>query len=203
MLAAAGTTGLRTWEAGLHLGNYLCANPEIVRGKSILELGSGTGYVSILCAKYLGAAHVLATDGDDDVVASFSTNFCLNDLQDCSKIEGKELKWGHALTGGEHAQWNFERNVDLVIGADLTYDPRNIPPLLSTTGDIFALYPEVKILMAATVRNEQTSQKFPDACKQNNFRFEEIRFEVPRAELQEGPFYTDQAPIQLSLITKN
>lgn len=202
MLAAAGSTGLRTWEAALHLGNYLCANPKLIRGKSILELGSGTSYVSILCANYLDAAHVLATDGDDNVVASFSTNFYLNGLQNSSRIEGKELKWGHALTGGEHPQWNLGRDVDLVVGADLTYDPRNILPLLSTFGDIFELYPDVKILMAATVRNEETAQKFPDACRLHRFGLEEIDFPVPSSKCQNGPFYTDQVPIQLSHITK-
>lgn len=203
MLAAAGTTGLRTWEAGLHLGNYLCTNPDMIRGKSILELGSGTGYLSILCAKYLEASHVLATDGDDDVVASFSTNFYVNGLQDSKTLEGKELKWGHALTGGEHPQWNLGRNIDLVVGADLTYDPRNIPPLVSTFGDLFELYPAIKILIAATVRSQETFEKFPDACKRNGFGFQQIEFDMLKAGEQEGPFYSDQAPVPLCLVTKS
>jgi hypothetical protein len=34
LVAAFGTTGLRTWEAALHLGNYLCRNQDmLVRGK--------------------------------------------------------------------------------------------------------------------------------------------------------------------------
>ncbi|KAL2071223.1 hypothetical protein VTL71DRAFT_12458 [Oculimacula yallundae] len=203
ILAAAGTTGLRTWEAGLHLGNYLCSNPDLIRGNSILELGSGTGYLSILCAKYLEAGHVLATDGDDDVVASFSTNFYLNGLQESSRIEGKELKWGHALLGGEDARWNLGRHVDIVLGADLTYDPRNIPPLVSTFGDLFELYPNVKILIAATVRSEETFAKFPDACKRNGYGFHEVEFGILKGEEQEGPFYSDLAPVRLCMITKN
>lgn len=202
MLAAAGTTGLRTWEAGLHLGNYLCSNPSLIHGKSILELGSGTGYLSILCAKYLKPAYVLATDGDDDVVTSFSTNFYLNGLQDSSHLEGKELKWGHALTGGEYLQWNFGRPIDLILGADLTYDPRNISPLISTFGDLFKLYPDAKIMIAATIRSQETFAKFPDACRKNGFGFQEIEYERLKSEQQKGPFYSDQAPIQICRITK-
>jgi predicted nicotinamide N-methyase len=203
LVAASGTTGLRTWEAALHLGNYLCANSSIlVQGKSILELGAGTGYVSILCAEHLGASHVLATDGSDDVVSSLSTNFYLNNLQDSAKIEGKELKWGHALIGGEHPEWNGGRKIDLVLGADLTYDGSGIPALVSTFRDLFQLYPEVKIIIAATVRNPRTFQTFLGTCRGNGYVVEEIEFGVLKAEQQQGPFYSDLVPIQLCLITK-
>jgi predicted nicotinamide N-methyase len=203
LVAAAGTTGLRTWEAALHLGNYLCANSHsLVKGKSILELGAGTGYVSILCAEHLGASHVLATDGSDDVVSSLSTNFYLNNLQDSSKIEGKELKWGHALIGAEHPEWNGGRKIDLVLGADLTYDGSGIPALVSTFRDLFHLYPEVKIIIAATVRNPRTFQTFLGTCRGNGYVVEEIEFGVLKAEQQQGPFYSGLVPIQLCLITK-
>ncbi|KAE9375524.1 hypothetical protein N431DRAFT_370046 [Stipitochalara longipes BDJ] len=202
LVAASGTTGLRTWEAALHLGNYLCMKQDIlVCGKSILELGAGTGYVSILCAKLLRASHVMATDGSDDVVASLSTNFYLNDLQDSTIIDGKELKWGRALVGGEDPQWNGGRGIDLVLGADLTYDGSGIPALVSTFGDLFELYPKIKIIYAATVRNPKTFEKFLEACKANKYVVEEIAFEIEKTELQEGPFYSDQVPIQLCLIT--
>jgi predicted nicotinamide N-methyase len=204
LVAASGTTGLRTWEAALHLGNYLCANQaSLVRGKSILELGAGTGYVSVLCSKHLDASHVIATDGSDDVVSSLSTNFYLNDLQDSTIIEGKELKWGQALVGGEHPEWNGGRNIDLTLGADLTYDGSGIPQLVSTFGDLFELYPAMKIIYAATVRNPKTFEKFLGACRANKYVVEEIKFGIEKAELQEGPFYSDQVPIQLCLITRS
>ncbi len=203
LVAASGTTGLRTWEAALHLGNYLCANQDrLIRGKSILELGAGTGYVSILCAKHLQASYVLATDGSGDVVDSLSTNFYLNHLQDSSIIEGKEQKWGQALIGGEHPGWNNGRNIDLVLGADLTYDGSGIPALVSTFGDLFELYPKMKIIYAATIRNPKTFEKFLAACRANKYLLEEIQFGIEKAELQEGPFYSGQVPIQLCLITR-
>ena len=42
------------------LAEFLCANPSLVRDKSVLELGSGTGIVSVVCAK-LGCSRVIAT----------------------------------------------------------------------------------------------------------------------------------------------
>jgi len=204
LVAASGTTGLRTWEAALHLGDYLCEHQDmLVGGKSILELGAGTGYVSALCAKHLAASHVIATDGSEDVVASLSTNFYLNGLQDSTLVEGKELKWGQALIGGEHPEWNGGRNIDLVLGADLTYDGSRIPALVSTFGDLFDLYPQVKIIYAATVRNPKTFEKFLETCRANKYVVEEIKFGIAKAEDQEGPFYSDQVPIQLCLITRS
>lgn len=200
LIAAAGTTGLRTWEAALHLGNYLCTNASLVNGKSILELGAGTGYASVLCSKHLGASHVLSTDGSDDVVSSLSTNFYLNGLQDVTTIEGKELKWGHALVGGEHPQWNAGRQIDLVLGADLTYDASNIPALVATFGELFDLYPEVKIIIAATIRNPTTFQRFLETCRGRRYVVEEVEFGIKGADVQEGPFYLDKIPIQLCII---
>ena len=203
LVAASGTTGLRTWEAALHLGNYLCARGKsLVTGKSVIELGAGTGYLSILCAKHLGASHVLATDGSDDVVSSLSTNFYLSNLQNSTKIGGKVLKWGHALVGREHPEWNSERNLDLVLGADLTYDGSEIPALVSTFGELFELYPEVKIIYAATVRNPGTFEMFLGACRKNRYAVEEVGSGDLGKELQSGPFYEHRTLIQMYHITK-
>lgn len=202
IVAAAGTTGLRTWEATFHLSSYIISHPELVTNKNILELGAGTGYLSILCSKHLEASHVLATDGSDDVVLSLSTNFYLNELQDSSIIEGKELKWGQALLGGEHPQWEQGRRFDLVLGSDLTYDQSSIPALVGTFGDLFALYPEVKIVIAATIRNPDTVERFLEALRTRHFGVEEIRIPLLKSAVQEGPFYSDRTDIMLCLITR-
>ena len=203
LVAAFGTTGLRTWEAALHLGNYLCSNAtSLVRGKSILELGAGTGYVSILCAKNLGATHVIATDGSEEVVASLSTNFYLNGLQGASNIEGKELKWGHALIGGEHPEWNGGKKIELVLGADLTYDGTAILALVATFADLFNLYPQVKIIIAAPIRNPKTIETFLTTCRAKNYHVQEIKYDILAPELQNGPFYSNKVPIQICSISR-
>jgi len=45
------------------LARYLLDHPETVRGKSVLDFGSGSGLVAIAAAK-AGAASVLAADID-------------------------------------------------------------------------------------------------------------------------------------------
>lgn len=197
LIYAAGTTGRRTWEAALYLGQYLCQNPSLIRGKGVLELGAGTGYISLLCAKYLFPRQVIASDGSDDVVNSLPDNFFVNGMQDSGVISAMDLKWGYPLLGTEEAAWNGGKPIDVVLGADVTYDESIIPPLASVIGDLFTLHPSVQVLIAATDRNRKTFEAFLKACEQRQLNVREIEFELPPRKAQTGPFYDDQIPIRL------
>lgn len=202
LISAAGTTGLRTWEAALHLGVYLCQNSSIIKGKRILELGAGTGYLSILCANFLGSPSVIASDGSDDVINNLPENLFLNNLQDSNAVVPMEVKWGHALMGTEEDKWNGGRPVDVVLGADITYDQRIIPALVGTLLDVFQLHPAVEVYISATQRNEATFQVFLDKCQINGLAVEDLQFEVPSRETQEGPFYNDKVAIRICKVSK-
>ncbi|AEO63714.1 uncharacterized protein THITE_2109257 [Thermothielavioides terrestris NRRL 8126] len=197
LIAASGTTGLRTWEAALHLGQYLCVNPSLVRDKRILELGTGTGYLAVLCAKYLGAEHVIASDGSGEVVNKLADSFFLNGLQGSDRVSATELKWGHALLGTEEDAWNGGRHVDMVLGADITYDVSVIPALVATLQELARLFPGISILIAATERNRATFENFLDVCGKRGFALANEPFPVPPRKAQNGPFYNDQSPIHI------
>lgn len=195
LISGSGTTGLRTWEAALHMGQYLCANPSFVQGKRVLELGTGTGYIAVLCAKYLGSEHVIATDGSEDVVSNLPDNFFVNELEGSGKVTASELKWGQPLMGTKEPEWNGERKIDVVIGADITYDVSVIPALVETLEELAELSPGVAILIAATERNRATFESFLEVCKKREFNVSYEEFPVlPRKE-QRGPFYSDLTPI--------
>lgn len=200
LISAAGTTGLRTWEAALHLGQYLCTHPSLVHSRRVLELGAGTGYLSVLCAKHLGANYVVTSDGSDDVVANLADSLFVNGLQGAGRISIMNLKWGHALVGTEEEAWNAGREVDLVLGADITYDKRLIPPLVATLEELLALFPGVQILISATERNRDTFQHFLDLCRGRGFGVEIVDFPVPSADEQMGPFYDCGTPIHICRI---
>ncbi|KAK6857338.1 hypothetical protein PG995_007525 [Apiospora arundinis] len=202
LISAGGTTGLRTWEAALHLGQYLCTQPTLVQNKRVLELGAGTGYVSILCAKHLAPAQVIASDGSDDVVANLPENFYLNGLQDSRAISVMDLKWGHALVGTEEAEWNGGQPIDLVLGADVTYDESVIPSLVATIDDLFDMFPRVLVIITATERNRQTFDAFINVCQKRALNVEEVKFDITPKDAQTGPFYSDQVPIRICRITR-
>ncbi|KAH8911780.1 FAM86A protein [Coniochaeta sp. PMI_546] len=202
LVSAAGTTGLRTWEASLHLGQYLCANPAITRGRRILELGAGTGYLSILCAKYLGAEHVVASDGSDDVIGNLPDSLFLNGLQGSDMVLPMDLKWGHALVGSEEREWNGGRKVDVVIGADITYDLDLIPALVGTLQELSNLFPNVEMVIAATERNQKTFESFLATCQRVGYEVNHVDFPIAKREEQMGPFYEDWPPIHLCKLVR-
>lgn len=119
LLASGGDTGLRTWEAALLLGTYLYTEGrELVHQKKILELGAGTGFLSILCAKHLGSFHVVATDGSPKCVNDIDANICLNGLEGDQGISSAVLQWGHLgekLLNSQDVNYQY----DLILGADV------------------------------------------------------------------------------------
>ncbi|OBT72314.1 hypothetical protein VF21_09306 [Pseudogymnoascus sp. 05NY08] len=205
LLGGTGTTGFRTWEASLQLSSFLSSPlllPSLsLRGKSVLELGSGTGYLSICCAKYLGASHVTATDGFDTVMTDLGTNLFINDLQDSSLVSTRELKWGHALLGNEDATFLEHRSPDFIIGADVTYDAAALPSLVATLRDLLELFPKAQVVIASTVRNEETYGKFLGLCGKYGFVLEQLGWEAVEAEGQRGPFYETVMPVRICRIT--
>jgi len=196
VISVSGTTGAGTWEAAIHLGRYLVsdAGADLIRGKRVLELGAGTGLLSILCARWLGSAHVTATDGDDGVVEALESNIFLNGLQQSGRIDARSLKWGWALEDDEGGN---QREVDVVIAADVTYDPSSVPPLISTLREFSQLNTKVDILIAAMIRSEDTFSKFLQACERNHLMITDIEFPMYPTEEQTGPFYSTRARIRI------
>ena len=109
LISGDGHTGSRTWEAACALGellissHYTIANTSTISndpdffeldltGKNVLELGAGTGFLSMLSAK-LGAKQVVATDGSWQVCSSLRGNVTENGLEEIVKVG--RLLWGN------------------------------------------------------------------------------------------------------------
>ena len=141
-----GTTGLRTWEASLALAEHLALNPGLVIAKKVLELGAGTGLVSLLCGR-LGAESVLATDGSSLVVQALERTI----LQQARKAQIRTC----SLNFGEQSR-ELKQNRDLVVAADVTYDDCILPSLVDTIEAIFTRNAAARVMFAATLRKQST-----------------------------------------------
>jgi predicted nicotinamide N-methyase len=89
-----------------------------LEGLRVLELGCGLGLPSIVAA--LGGAHVLASDWSPDAVEVAARNAERNGAE----LDTALAAWGVASALVDAAPW------DLVLGADLLYERRNVEQLL-------------------------------------------------------------------------
>lgn len=125
VIFSSGTSGLRTWEAALVLGSFLvsASGRAMIQGKRVLELGAGTGMVSILCAKYLSPSAVVATDGDEAVVDAIRTNSFLNEVDTEGSAQTPvltaALKWGWPVMAATFAEDYGMEAPDVILGADV------------------------------------------------------------------------------------
>jgi predicted nicotinamide N-methyase len=90
------------WAGGQALARYLLDNPEVVAGKEVLDIGSGSGIVAIAAAK-AGASRVVAAEIDHFAAAAIGLNAGLNGVT--VRVDTRDLLdrgpagWGVALAG--------------------------------------------------------------------------------------------------------
>lgn len=65
------------WPGGLALARHLAAHPQLVAGKTVLDLGAGSGLLAIAAA-LAGAQSVTACDTDPAAIAALGLNAALN-----------------------------------------------------------------------------------------------------------------------------
>lgn len=97
------------WGSGLALAQFLLEQPDWVSGKSIIDLGSGSGVAGIAAAM-AGAAQVTACDTDADARLASEVNAALNDVE---------------ITVADQ----LPEHCDVLLMADVLYDKQNLPLL--------------------------------------------------------------------------
>lgn len=114
------------WPAGLVLAEHVAGElADELRGRRVLELGCGLGAVGLAAAK-VGAA-VTLSDREPEALKAALANAQENGLS----VETLELVWSHvpeSLVGA----------FDVILGADLMYDPAQLSPLLGAVHALLA-----------------------------------------------------------------
>ncbi|KAL8690129.1 MAG: hypothetical protein Q9218_004361 [Villophora microphyllina] len=203
VLAGDGETGLRTWQAALFLGTYLSTQGRhLVKGKSVIELAGGLGFVSILSAKHLGANKVLLTDGSETVVRLAERNVKLNQVE--GSVEREVLQFGGLEVFDVLEDEQGGRNhYDLLLGADMLYDPNDFLALMLTLQVFFSYLPDLQFVLSVAVRAEDTLESFLHACSGYPFHVKLLDVPMVPKEEQLGFFHDTFHPIQIYSITKS
>uniref|UniRef100_A0A7S3QA28 Calmodulin-lysine N-methyltransferase n=1 Tax=Chaetoceros debilis TaxID=122233 RepID=A0A7S3QA28_9STRA len=75
------STGLTMWPAAKNLSDHLVKNPDSIRGKRILELGSGLGLCGLVAHHLTNSNAIIhMTDGDTDTLGLLQENIASNQL---------------------------------------------------------------------------------------------------------------------------
>ena len=127
------SVGLQSWASSILLAERLCASPGKYGldlntsgggGLRVLELGAGTGLLSITVAQILARGQVrtpppfiVATDFHPDVLANLQRNVDGND--DTQVIFVRELDWSQPNSSSAP----FDRPFDVILAADVVYEP--------------------------------------------------------------------------------
>jgi len=189
--------------------------PETICDQTVLELGCGSGFLGIIVAtiqqtfnKRRQSHHqplpaVLLTDVNAGVLSRCRDNIRLrcNQSSNHPNITFSTLDWFDAfsLPLGENAVTSFlsKAGAGIVIGADIVFDPILVPPLVATLRLALSFESTRMVVMALTVRNEQTLAYFvSEAVKE--LRVEE----VPHAFTSATYFDLDTAGVDAGLDVK-
>lgn len=210
-----GTTGLRTWEAGLRLAGHLISEPSMMAspGTRILELGSGAGFVGTVCAtqQLLSSqadVHTYLTDMPGQVVARIRDTLHVNALQSSTGVvEVKELDWLELVAERQQSQQRddlptirflAEARPTLILAADVVYDPDLIDPLVETIrACLEAGASNCRALVASTIRNSETYGKFKASLGEYSIMTQRNGASVSSVR---KPTFTDSTPLLAFLV---
>ena len=177
-----GSTGCHAWEAGFFLCEFVLSQRGRFRGRRCLELGCGPGAVGVALVR-AGAAQVVLTDGDAETVQNAHRNMGLNGVIVSQAVKGPG---GDGGDGGievscEKLLWEAPETVeaDVVLGADLLYDPLVIPDLVALLSR--ARTPSgapAEAFIATAVRNEATLTEFLRAAAAAGLAVEDLSAEA-------------------------
>lgn len=96
------------WGSGLALARWILDHPQEVRGKRVLDFGSGSGIVALACSM-AGAASSIACDLDPLAQTACALN--------------AELNWQSLICAGDF--FTVAGQLDLILAADVLYDADN------------------------------------------------------------------------------
>nr|DBA14511.1 TPA: hypothetical protein GDO54_005466 [Pyxicephalus adspersus] len=169
---SSGDVGCVVWDAAIVLSKYLerreRTEPGLLRGRTVLELGSGTGIVGIMAAA-LGA-QVTVTDLED-LQDLMSANIDHNAHVISGSCQAKVLKWGEEVA-------DSFLSPNYILMADCIYYEESLKPLLKTVKDlagsdtcVLCCYEE-----RTTGKNPEIEKKFFELLKAD-FEYEEVPIE--------------------------
>jgi predicted nicotinamide N-methyase len=198
MLLSNGTTGLSSWPAAWFLSEYARQNITKFGVSSILEIGAGIGLGGIFVAGLTGNKQKIhLTDVHNDVLRICEINSDAANEALGSNILTSELDW---CSFDPEDLAKIIKEVDIVIGADIFYEPCIFDALCALLETILELKPSIEIILSATMRNSDTWLEFISMASSKELQ---IRTVLESDQISESYFTFDKSvPIHIVKVEK-
>lgn len=146
------------WPSGVGLGSEIAADPALVQGKRVVELGSGVGITAAIALA--AGADLLATDyAPESLILTRYT--CLHHAG--QEPQTMQLNWRDAA---DIARLVAAGPFAVVLAADVLYEQRDIRPLLGVLNQLVA--PDGVVLLAHPGR--QPARRFLELVAEAGWR---------------------------------
>ena len=156
---------LRLWDAGLVLAEIFAARHDFVSGKTLLELGAGSG-ISGIAAAMNGAKKCYLTDINDNfILSNIAHNSLINSCGD--KIVVEALDWSIAT---KEDLREICDEPDLIYAADCIYD-KDLAAWIVRMIEIIKSLWSSKIMIVVTQRIPETLEFFEAILREKSIKF--------------------------------
>ncbi len=142
------------WPSAIGLSHFLIRNPDLIEGKSTLELGVGLGLTSMVLQK-LNPSELLLTDYEREALDLVKENFGLNRLPE------------PAVQLTDWRSPDFAERFERIVASDILYEERFFDPLIRLFKN--SLASGGKIIIAEP--NRAVAKKFFQSLHDHGFRF--------------------------------
>lgn len=157
--AEHGDTGVAVWDAAVVLARYIESNPEIVKNRNVIELGSGLGLLGMSAAR-CAATSVTLTDLPY-ILGTTVTNIGFNNLS--SLVDVAALDWENPAA----CTIDFSQ-VEVILASDTIWLEELIEPFVKTLEFIRSRAGRaISIYISNQLRSQQVFDKFQERSRRS------------------------------------
>ncbi len=184
-------SGQKLWCGSLCIVNYLFKNPDYLKDSVIIELGAGTGVLSIISAK-LGGEVVIATDHDERSIQHMQEDFPRNHVN----IHIDQLNWYEPQLEAINKilAENPHLNRLVVVAGDVLYKSVLLNPFFNTVRSLLSLKStsSTELLLCHIPRADVPQERVQQKLQELSFNYSIF----PKDSWNYGDLLTKYCPIE-------
>jgi 16S rRNA G966 N2-methylase RsmD len=166
-------SGQKLWCGSLCIVNYFFKHPGCIKDCLIIELGAGTGVLSIIASK-LGASRVIATDHDERSLTHMKEDFLRNC---CENVEVEFLNWylsEYDTLRSVIEESNRKQQRLILVAGDVVYKSVLLDPFFATVRNLLSFSNCNPELLLCHIPRADVSQAVVQLTMSNKkFQFEQ------------------------------